>query len=101
MIKDIEGNGFVPWSDYHTIELNVLPFAFLLPIPYYSKVMEVLFSVKIFDVEFSPDLYILKSPQFKKVVFGNWSVRMCACVCVRMCVHVCEYVCVCDSKVNI
>ena len=30
--------------------------AFLLPLPYYRKVIEVLFSVKIFTVEFSPDL---------------------------------------------
>ena len=62
---------------------------FLLPLPYYRKVMEVLFSVKIFDVEFSPDLYVLRSPESKKVVFGNWSVRMYVCVCV------------CDCKVNI
>ena len=60
---------------------------FLLPLPYYHKVMEVLCSVKIFDVEFSPDLYVLRSPESKNVVFGNWSVRM--------------YVCVCDCKVNI
>ena len=56
--------------------------AFLLPLPYYRKVMEVLFSVKIFDVEFSPDLYVLRSPESKKVVSGNWSVRMYVCVCV-------------------
>ena len=41
-----------------------------------NYLMEVLFSVKIFDVEFSPDLYVLRSPEYKKVVFGNWSVRM-------------------------
>ena len=62
---------------------------FLLPLPYYRKVMEVLFSVKIFDGEFSPDLYVLRSPESKKVVFENWSVRMYVCVCV------------CDSKVDI
>ena len=62
---------------------------FLLPLPYYRKVMEVLFSVKIFDVEFSPDIHVLRSPESKKVVFGNWSVRMYVCVCV------------CDSKVDI
>ena len=49
--------------------------------------MEELFSVKIFDAEFLPDLYVLRSPESEKVVFGNWSVRM--------------YVCVCDSKVDI
>ena len=66
-------------------------FSFLFPLPYYRKVMEVLFSVKIFDVEFLPDLYVLKSPESKKVVFRNSSVRMyvrvrvCVCVCVRDC----------------
>ena len=61
---------------------------------YYRKVMEVLFSVKIFDVEFSPDLYVFRSPESKKVVFGIWSVRMyvcmyvCVCACVRACVYV-------------
>ena len=53
-------------------------------LPYYRKVMEVLFSVKIFDVEFSPDLYVLRSPESKKVAFGNWSVRMYVCACVRV-----------------
>ena len=38
--------------------------------------VKVLFSVKIFDVEFSPDLYALRSIEYKKVVgFENWSVR--------------------------
>ena len=60
------------------MEINTI----LLPLPYYRKVMEVLFSVKIFDVEFSPDLNVLRSPESKKVVFGNWSVRMYVCPCV-------------------
>ena len=38
--------------------------------------MEVLFSVKILDIEFSPDLYFLRSPKCKKEVSGNWSLRM-------------------------
>ena len=38
--------------------------------------MEQLFSVKVFDVEFSPDVYILKYPESKKEVFGNWSVHI-------------------------
>ena len=54
------------------MEINTI----LLPLPYYRKVMEVLFSVKIFDVEFSPDLNVLRSPESKKVVFGNFSVGM-------------------------
>ena len=53
-------------------------------LPDYRQVMEVLFSVKIFDVEFSHDLYVLRSPESKKVVFGNWSVRMYVCVCVTL-----------------
>ena len=45
--------------------------------------MQVLFSVKTFDVEFLPDLYVLRPPESKKVFFGNWSVRMNVCGCVR------------------
>ena len=41
--------------------------------------MEVLFSIKIFDVEFLPDSYVLKSPESKNEEFGNWSVRVCVC----------------------
>ena len=41
--------------------------------------MDVLFSVKIFDDEFSPNLNILTSPESKKVVFGKWFVSMCVC----------------------
>ena len=44
--------------------------------PDYRLVMEVLFSVKIFDNEFSLDLYALKSSESKKVVLENWSVRV-------------------------
>ena len=36
--------------------------------------MQVLFSVKTFDVEFLPDLYVLRPPEAKKVVFKNWCV---------------------------
>ena len=68
---------------------NVAKVLFLLPLPDYRYAMDVLFSVKIFDIEFSPDLHVLRSPESKKVVFVNWSGRMCVCVCV------------CDSKVNI
>ena len=55
--------------------------------------MEVLFSVKIFDVEYSTDLYVLRFPESKKIVFGNWSVRMY--------VYVCVFAYVCDCEVNI
>ena len=51
--------------------LTFFNIVFLLPLPYYRTVMEVLFSAKIFDVEFSPDLYVLRSPESKNVVFGN------------------------------
>ena len=65
----------------------IIVFPFLLPLSYYRKVMEVLFSVKIFDAEFSADLYTLRCSESKKVVFGNWSarvyVRAYVCVTVR------------------
>ena len=61
---------------------RIIKDSFLLPLPYYRKLMEVLFSVKIFDVEFSPDLYVLRSAESKKVVFRNWSEHMYMCVCV-------------------
>ena len=50
--------------------------SFLLPLSYYRKVIEVMLSIKNFDAEFSSDLYDLRSPEFKKVIFGNWSVSM-------------------------
>ena len=43
-------------------------------------VIEVLLSVKICDIEFSPDLYVLGSFESKKVVFENYSVSVCVCV---------------------
>ena len=56
--------------------------------------MEVLFLGKIFDVKFSPDLYILSSPELKKVVlefslYVRVYVRMCVRVYVRACVRAC------------
>ena len=36
--------------------------------------------VKFFYVEFSPDLYVLKSSESEKVFFGNWSVRIYVCI---------------------
>ena len=39
-----------------------------------------LFSIKFFDVEFSPNPYVLRSPESKKLDFGNWSVCMYVCV---------------------
>ena len=61
----------------------------LLPLPDYCKVMEALFSVKIFSIEFSPDLHVLSSPEFKKVIskivlvnylvsVGDMSIRLLA-----------------------
>ena len=44
--------------------------------------MDVLYLVKIFDAEFSSDLYILRLPELKKVVFENWSVLAYVCNCV-------------------
>ena len=81
----------------HIILVHILfVCSFLLPLSYYLKVMEASFSVKISNVEFSPNLYILRSPESKKMVFGNWSVRMYACVCAYACVcpYACVFVCV-------
>ena len=61
--------------------------------------MEVLF--KISDVEFSPDLYVLRSPESKKVVFRNWSVRMYVRIYVCVCVWLQgEYLALYISKTN-
>ena len=60
-------------------------YAFLLTLPYYRKLKEVLLSVTIFDVEFLPDLYILRSPESKKMLSGNGSQRMYLCVFVFDC----------------
>ena len=56
---------------------NVVPF--LLSLPTTVRETEILFEIKIFDVEFLPDLYVLRSPGSKKVVYGNWPVCICAC----------------------
>ena len=37
--------------------------------------MIVLYSVQIFDIELSPNLYALKSTESKKVVLENWFAR--------------------------
>ena len=45
---------------------------YLLVLPDYRQVLlwwSVLFSVEIFDIEFLPDLYVLRSPESKNVVF--------------------------------
>ena len=60
---------------------------FLVPVTDYYYVMEILYSAKIFDIEFLPDLYVFGSSEPKKVVLENLSVRMweytyiCAWVC--------------------
>ena len=38
-----------------------------------------------FDLEFSPDLHVLRSPESKKVDFRNWSVCVYVCVCMYVC----------------
>ena len=43
----------------------------------------------VFDVEFSRNVYVLRSPESKKVVFRNCFVRMRVCLCA------------CDCNVNI
>ena len=62
--------------------------------------MEVLLSVKIFDVDFLSDLYVLRSPESKKSDFWKLVLRISigigiAYVCMRVCV--CVYVCVCET----
>ena len=56
-------------------------FEFLLLLSEYRKVIEVLHSAKIFDIEFPPDLYVRRSSQSKSVVFENRSVCICVYVC--------------------
>ena len=56
---------------------------FLLSLFDYRWEMKALFSVKIFNVEFSPDLYVLRTSESKKEVFGNRSARMYVCLIVR------------------
>ena len=60
---------------------NVAKVLFLLPLPDYRYAMDVLFSVKIFDIEFSPDLHVLRSPESKKVVL---EIGLCVCICVHV-----------------
>ena len=60
--------------------------------------MKVLFSAKIFEFEFLPDLYLLKYPESKKVTFENWSVHMYLCVCVHA--YKCEYMCGCVGNIQ-
>ena len=62
---------------------NVAKVLFLLPLPDYRYAMDVLFSVKIFDIEFSPDLHVLRSPESKKT--GFWKL---VCAYVYVCVSV-------------
>ena len=58
--------------------------------------MEDLLSVKLFDVDFSPDLYVLRSPESKKVVF--WKLVFAY---VRVCVWLPgEYLALYISKTN-
>ena len=41
--------------------------------------MEVFCSVKVFDIKYSPDLYVFRSPESKRMVLENWFVRMYMC----------------------
>ena len=44
------------------IKICIVIFMFSHPLTDYSKVMEELFTVKNSDIEFSPDLHVLRSP---------------------------------------
>ena len=52
---------------------------FLLPSPNYHYGIEILFSVKISYIDFSPDLYTLRSPESKKD--GVLKIGICVCIC--------------------
>ena len=53
----------------------------LLPLPDFLWVMEALYLVKTFNIEFSPDVHVLRHPESKKkMVFENWSVPTYVCV---------------------
>ena len=58
--------------------------------------MGILFSVKIFDVVFSRDLYVLRFPEFKK-----WLLEIGLCICVHVCMWLQgEYLALYISKTN-
>ena len=72
-------------SRFYLVNTDFNRFHFFI---YYAtdvNVMEVLFPVKIFDVECSTDLYVLKSSESKKV---DLEIGLNLCVCMCMCVIV-------------
>ena len=61
---------------YKIIKIYTATYVFLLPLPDCRNVMEALISTEIFDIEFSPELHVLKFVESKKVFFKNLSVRI-------------------------
>ena len=53
---------------------------FLLSLIIY-RIEKVLFSGRFFEIEFSLDLHVLRSPESENHVFSGWSVCVSVCVC--------------------
>ena len=53
----------------------------ILLLPDYRYLTQRLFPVKIVDIEFSPDVFVLRSPEYKKSIFWNF---LCANKCLRL-----------------
>ena len=70
------------------------------------RIEKVLFSGRFFEIEFSLDLHVLRSPESENHVFSGWSVCVsvcvcvCLCVCVSVCMCVCLSVCVCVNSIT-
>jgi hypothetical protein len=46
-----------------------------------------MYSDQKFDVEFSVEIHVLRSPESKETIFSKWSVCVCVCMCVCMSVN--------------
>ena len=62
------------------IIITITKVHFLLSLLYYHKVMEALFSVKIFDVGFSPNYVTFGGPQSAKKGFLEFGLYVYVCV---------------------
>ena len=47
------------------------------------RIEKVLFSGRFFEIEFSLDLHVLRSPESENHVFSGWSLCVCVCLCVN------------------
>ena len=71
MILKDEKKNFFDFMMFSLFVFRTPQLLLLLPLHDYRQVIEILLSVKIFDDEFSSDLYVLSSPESKKGAFGN------------------------------